>query len=193
MITMIVSALMQLKNSGNWQLNWSSIWEGAASLCESIHTSGLPCLLTSICANEQTSPTPTTSTVKFLKKSTMSRDLYLKLKHKRNGVIMGLTSSWITNSWKQMRKQKQIQSAVVFHDPKQFSLYIQFLIDCAKRKTTFLHLLTALYWKTWENFCRTYKTKRGGKIKQKQHAMIWCNMRHSTHNTNTKQTKTTPL
>lgn len=159
----------------------------------STHTSGLPCLLTSICANEQTSPTPTTSTVKFLKKSTMSRDLYLKLKHKRNGVIMGLTSSWITNSWKHMRKQKQIQSAVVFHDPKQFSLYIQFLIDCAKIKTTFLHLLTALYWKTWENFCRTYKTNKGGKIKQKQHPMIWPNMRHSTHNTNTKQTKTTPL
>lgn len=73
------------------------------------HTSGLPCLLTSICANEQTSPTPTTSTVKFLKKSTISRDLYRKLKHKRNGVIMGLTSSWITNSWKHMRRQKQIQ------------------------------------------------------------------------------------
>ena len=158
----------------------------------STHTSGLPCLLTSICANEQTSPTPTTSTVKFLKKSTMSRDLYLKLKHKRNGVIMGLTSSWITNSWKHMRKQKQIQSAVVFHDPKQFSLYIEFLIDCAKRKTTFLHLLTALYWKTWENFCRTYKTNRGGKIKQKKtsHDMIQHAAQHPQHKHKTNKNNT---
>ena len=47
----------------------------------------------SIWAKEQMSPTPTTSTVKFLKKSMISRDLFLSRKMRTKGVTMGLSSS----------------------------------------------------------------------------------------------------
>lgn len=47
----------------------------------------------SICAKEQMSPTPTTSTVKFLKKSMISRDLFLRRKMRMKGVTIGLSNS----------------------------------------------------------------------------------------------------
>lgn len=47
----------------------------------------------SICAKEQMSPTPTTSTVKFLKKSMISKDLFLRRKMRIKGVTMGLSNS----------------------------------------------------------------------------------------------------
>ena len=56
-------------------------------------TIGLPWRRMSICAKEQMSPTPTTSTVKFRKKSMISRDLFLKMKMRMKGVTMGLSSS----------------------------------------------------------------------------------------------------
>lgn len=56
-------------------------------------TVGFPWRLMSICANEQISPTPTTSTVKFLKKSMISRDLFLRRKMRMKGVTIGLSSS----------------------------------------------------------------------------------------------------
>lgn len=56
-------------------------------------TVGFPWRLMSICAKEQMSPTPTTSTVKFLKKSIISRDLFLKRKMRMKGVTIGLSNS----------------------------------------------------------------------------------------------------
>lgn len=56
-------------------------------------TVGFPCRLMSICAKEQMSPTPTTSTVKFLKKSMISRDLFLRRKMRMKGVTIGLSNS----------------------------------------------------------------------------------------------------
>ena len=158
------------------------------------HTSGLPCLLTSICANEHTSPTPTTSTVKFLKKSTISRDLYLKLKHKRNGVIMGLTSSWITNSWKHMRKQKQIQNHSSISWSKTFqALYNSLLIVLKEKPAFFIYslLYTERLGKTFAEPTRQIGGKGLSKNNIPSYDATWGT--YSTHNTNTKQTKTTPL
>lgn len=64
----------------------------ASVVSPDIH-SGFPCFRTSSCAKEHTSPTPVTSTVKFLKKSTMLCALYRKLSIKMNGVSNGLNSS----------------------------------------------------------------------------------------------------
>lgn len=47
----------------------------------------------SIWAKEHVSPTPTTSTVKFLKKSIISRDFLLRQKIRMMGVTTGLSSS----------------------------------------------------------------------------------------------------
>lgn len=63
-------------------------------------TAGCPCCLMSIWAKEQVSPTPTTSTVKFLKKSMISRDFLLRQKIKMMGVTTGLSSSSRINTWK---------------------------------------------------------------------------------------------
>lgn len=56
-------------------------------------TAGWPCWRTSIWAKEQVSPTPTTSTVKLRKKSTMSKDLGRRQMMRIRGVMMGLRSS----------------------------------------------------------------------------------------------------
>lgn len=56
-------------------------------------TAGCPCCRTSIWAKEHVSPTPTTSTVKFLKKSIISRDFLLRQKIRIMGVTTGLSSS----------------------------------------------------------------------------------------------------
>lgn len=56
-------------------------------------TAGWPCWRTSIWAKEQVSPTPTTSTVKLRKKSTMSKDLGRRQMMRIKGVMMGLRSS----------------------------------------------------------------------------------------------------
>lgn len=56
-------------------------------------TAGCPCCRMSIWAKEHVSPTPTTSTVKFLKKSIISRDFLLRLKIRMIGVTTGLSSS----------------------------------------------------------------------------------------------------
>lgn len=50
-------------------------------------------LRTSSCAKEHTSPTPTTSTVKLRKKSTISIDLWRREKQSTIGVTRGLRSS----------------------------------------------------------------------------------------------------
>lgn len=50
-------------------------------------------LRTSSCAKEHTSPTPTTSTVKLRKKSTISIDLWRREKQSTIGVTRGLKSS----------------------------------------------------------------------------------------------------
>lgn len=56
-------------------------------------TAGCPCCRMSIWAKEHVSPTPTTSTVKFLKKSIISRDFFLRQKIRMMGVTTGLSSS----------------------------------------------------------------------------------------------------
>lgn len=56
-------------------------------------TAGCPCCRMSIWAKEHVSPTPTTSTVKFLKKSIISRDFLLRQKIRIMGVTTGLSSS----------------------------------------------------------------------------------------------------
>ena len=58
-----------------------------------LQTAGWPCCLMSIWAKEQVSPTPTTSTVKFRKKSMISRDFLLSEKMRMKGVTRGLISS----------------------------------------------------------------------------------------------------
>lgn len=62
-------------------------------------TVGFPWRLISICAKEQMSPTPTTSTVKFLKKSMISKDLFLRRKMRINGVTIGLSNASKMNTW----------------------------------------------------------------------------------------------
>lgn len=69
-------------------------------------TAGCPCCLMSIWAKEQVSPTPTTSTVKFLKKSMISRDFLLREKIKMMGVTTGLISSSRINTWKGNRGER---------------------------------------------------------------------------------------
>ena len=63
-------------------------------------TCGFPCFWTSICANEQTSPTPVTSTVNLWQKSMMSAALCRSRKHNMNGVTIGLSSSSIRNVYR---------------------------------------------------------------------------------------------
>lgn len=54
----------------------------------------------SICANEHTSPTPVTSTVKLWKKSMMSPALWRRTQHRINGVTIGLRTSSIKYVYK---------------------------------------------------------------------------------------------
>uniref|UniRef100_A0A147BQ09 Putative secreted protein n=1 Tax=Ixodes ricinus TaxID=34613 RepID=A0A147BQ09_IXORI len=54
---------------------------------------GQPCLRMSIWAKEQTSPTPTTSTVKLRRKSTISGARWRSTQHSTKGVTRGLSSS----------------------------------------------------------------------------------------------------
>ncbi len=78
-------------------------------------TAGWPCWRTSICAKEQVSPTPTTSTVKFRKKSMISRDLRRKQKIRMKGVMTGLNSSSRINTYED-RYQKTITMKLCFRN-----------------------------------------------------------------------------
>lgn len=78
---------------------WYSSQDGQ-SLIEETLTAGCPCCLMSIWAKEHVSPTPTTSTVKFLKKSIISRDFLLREKIRMIGVTTGLSNSSRIKTWK---------------------------------------------------------------------------------------------
>lgn len=79
--------------------NYNTIWKKKIlALAIITHVLTLSSILlsrlrTSNCAKEHTSPTPTTSTVKLRKKSTISIDLWRREKQSTIGVTRGLRSS----------------------------------------------------------------------------------------------------
>lgn len=132
----------------------------------------------SICAKEQISPTPTTSTVKFLKKSMISRDLFLRRKMRMKGVTIGLSNSSRINTCLGQRRYESLNMFIlktqlnvdqcVNKNYFRSQLYSIWLSRCYRKsdgtwKTTKAHLhfnlsvikvsifLTALYW----NSCAT--------------------------------------
>lgn len=81
-----------------------------AALWQSL-TAGCPCCLMSIWAKEQVSPTPITSTVKFLKKSMISKDFLLRQKMRMMGVTTGLNSSSRINTCRNTNGKLQTETS----------------------------------------------------------------------------------
>lgn len=95
---------------------------------QTLLTVGFPWRLISICAKEQMSPTPTTSTVKFLKKSMISRDLFLRRKMRMKGVTIGLSNSSKMNTWFEQRKHCYTLSCTFWTSVKSRSMYPKIIL-----------------------------------------------------------------